>query len=54
MIFFVILLLAIISVGLSVLSLRNLKKVHELHEAKEDLKTHRVVFQKDSSIPSSE
>ncbi|MEN9407952.1 MAG: hypothetical protein RLZZ455_1168 [Candidatus Parcubacteria bacterium] len=53
MIFLVILGIAVFSVGLSFLSLRNLKKMGEMQHAKDDLKRHRVIYQKDSSLPPS-
>lgn len=54
MIVIIILLIAAVSVGLSFLSLNNLKKMGEVQHAREDLKKHRVVYQKDSSLPPSE
>lgn len=54
MILIAILFIAVISVGLSLLSFRNLKKMGEMQHAKEDLKKHRVIYQKDSSLPPSE
>lgn len=53
MIFIIVLIIALISVGLSFISLRNLKKMGEMQHAKEDLKKHRVIYQKDSSLPPS-
>lgn len=54
MLIIAILIIAAFSIGLSFFSLHNLKKMNEVLDAKKDLKKHRVVFQKDSSMPSSE
>lgn len=53
MIFVTILIIAGISIGLSFISLRNVKKMGEMQHAKDDLKRHRVIYQKDSSLPPS-
>lgn len=50
MIFLVIVVLALVSIGLSLLSLRNTQKMHEVTNAKEDLSRSKILFQRDSSI----
>jgi len=54
MIFFVIIIIASISVLLAFWSLRNVMKMQEVKEAKKDLSKSKILYQSDSTFSSSE
>lgn len=54
MIFIIILILAAVSVIMSVWSLRHLRKMEEIHSVKKELTLGKVIYQNDSSSFSGE
>jgi len=49
-----VIIIALISVGLSFLSLKNLKDKSEIEKVSKSLKTERVIYKSDHSASSSE